>query len=404
MPDRGRTIKSSTYLVGGFRISIGPDSTTPGPRTHIVGFSEALTGLGIDTSLIVSSTFRGMGRFSRVKQTDYQGSTRSKVLLADFIRIGAALWSGINVYAQTRNRRKTTDLIYERIAVFQSLSSFHAGKRRAIRVVEANGILSRETARDRKVLVLEGLAAWLERRSLRKADLVVAVSAALSGELQSFARIPASKILVLPNAADDRTISMKVDPDRDSPVVGFVGSVVAWHRLDRLLRAISSAAHEDEPSDVRLEIVGDGPEVARLRELSQELGLDDRVEFVGRLAHADALVRMSHWSVGFAGHEKSSSSVMYHSPLKLYEYAALGLQIVCSPSRDASSLEDSGVAVHMYEPDSPDSLESALAAALTAAKLDGSDARQERRKAVARDHSWPARARLLLDRVHASSP
>ncbi|WP_165067514.1 glycosyltransferase [Marisediminicola senii] len=380
------------YLVGGFRISVQDDSTTPGPRTHIVGFVGGLRAKNTNVNVLVASTFPGMGRFARIRQTDYGSSSRPRILAADIIRIMAAGWSGANVLVRTWTDRRSTDIIYERVAVFQSLSSFHAAKSRAFRVVEANGILSRETARDRKVLVLEGLAAALERRALRRASLVVSVSEALKRELVAFAGLTPSQILVLPNAASLSTTELPVSPDEDSPVVGFVGSVVEWHRLDKL---IDSFARTD---GVRLEVIGEGPELERLQRISVGLGIAGRVSFLGRLPHDKALERMSHWSVGFAGHEKSSSTVMYHSPLKLYEYAALGMHILCSPSDDAVSLAESA-SVHIYDTERDGSLMEALLSSITAARSDSHEARVVRRQHVAANHSWEARAGLFLDTV-----
>ncbi|WP_308796894.1 glycosyltransferase [Agromyces silvae] len=388
------------YLIGGFRISVGPTSTTPGPRTHILGFTDALKRSGADVRILLASSFPGMGRFTTVRQADYQAVSRSKlkVMAADLIRITAGLWSGLNVFARSLSRSSRADVLYERVAVFQSLSSFHRAKRRAFRIVEANGVLARETARDRKILAFEGLATWLERRTLRRADLVIAVSAALAAELQVYAGLKSSSILVLPNGADPSTVNLEDKSTPDDPILGFVGSVVAWHRLDALLETIAELrrADPDIAGGMRVEIIGDGPEIQRLTGDAGRLGLADVVTFVGPLAHDAALDRMQAWSIGFAGHEKSSSSVMYHSPLKLYEYAALGLIVACSPSADAHALRAAGADVHMYDSSGDATMAQVVRDALRAAKSDSRQARAERRASVEREHSWDARVNEMM--------
>ncbi len=376
------------YLVGGFRISLDEDSNTPGPRAHILGFVGAAKRAGYELTLFMASSFPGMGRFKKIRQSDYSGAGSRRVIIADFVRISAALWSGAQLYARTLLSPSPT-VIYERTAVLQSLTTFHARKRRAIRVVEANGILSRETARDRKVLHFERFAAVIERHVLRQADLVVAVSGNLSQELQAFAGIPESKILVLPNGVDHRFLDQ---PKLGSPnriVVGFVGSVVPWQHLDHFLRAVAHASDHFASAGIKVtcEIVGDGPE---LRGLQQQAKRENHpVHFWGRKSPREVVKIMASWSVGFAGHQKSSSSTMYHSPLKLYEYSAMGLVSVCTPSADATSLALSGVPVFQFESDA-EQYEAIRAAIAFAAQRDLTDEKAQR-QAMRDHHSWDER-------------
>lgn len=392
------------YLVGGFRISVSPQSTTPGPRTHILGMIGALGREGVDVTLRVASTFPGMGRFARVRESDYVGASTAKVFVADLVRMAAALWCGLNVFVRTFGRSGDVEVIYERVSVFQSLSSFHVAKRRAVRVVEANGILTRETVVDRKVLVLSGVAGWLERRVLRRADFIVAVSAALAAELSEYAGVPSERILIVPNGADPALAAEPLPPvAAAAPRIGFVGAVVPWQRLDKLLGAVALLVGEQDGDgvDSNVQIIGDGPELKPLEALAEELGIAERVDFVGGVPHARAMELMRSWSIGYAGHEKSSSAVMYHSPLKLYEYAALGLHIMCSPSMDATQLAADGASIAEFRSSDEESepVLAALSEAIQRAVADTDAARVDRRGVVADRHTWDARARLLLETV-----
>jgi glycosyltransferase involved in cell wall biosynthesis len=386
------------YLVGGFRISVGPNSNTPGPRTHIVSFVRALRENGHAVRLLLASDLPLMGRFSTVRQSDYAAASPMKVRVADVVRMGAAVWTGANVFWRLRER-PAPDLIYERVAVLQSLTSFHPAKRRAIRVVEANGILSRETAHDRKVLRAEKLAAALERHVLRRADLVVAVSAGLRDELVRFAGLNREAVLVVPNGVSSETVALPRVMRDGEVVIGFVGSIVKWQHLDRFLETVAEALPRlDEAAGgkrVVVEIIGDGAEYRTLVDVVARLNLGDRVRLLGRLPHEEALTRMTEWNIGFAGHEKSSSDRMYHSPLKVYEYAALGLAVVCTYSDDASALQRSGVPTYFYS--DQESLSFALGAAVLGESAVTPEAIAERRATIARDHSWNERLGRVLD-------
>ena len=391
---------SVDYLVGGFRISIGASSNTPGPRSHIEGFTTALKRLGYPTRTVLASNFPGMARFAGIREGSYKNSSPAKVWIADFVRVAASLWSGANVFA-TSAKSKQPDIIYERLAVFQTLTSFHRHKKNVFRVIEANGILSRETAKDRQALKIEWYARWLEKRVLRRADLVVAVSENLRSELVQFAKLNPNKILVIPNGIDTSICRI---PRTASPrrTVGFVGAIVEWQHLDRLIKTIfeinQNALTADEEID--LEIIGEGPELESLQQLASSLRMENRVNFHGRLSHTDAISSMTGWDVGFAGHEKSSSSSMYHSPLKVYEYAALGVSILCTKSADATMLQSTGSMVYFVDEEAM-TLEKALIEALSVRKKMIPETITEMRNSVEQHHGWEQRVHLFMDRVHS---
>jgi len=66
---------------------------------------------------------------------------------------------------------------------------------------------------------------------------------------------------------------------RKPPVIGALGRLDEIKGFDVLLRA--AAGLRDQGVDFRLRLAGDGPEMGALKALSQGLGLDGRVEFVG---------------------------------------------------------------------------------------------------------------------------
>ncbi|BCN55818.1 glycosyltransferase [Prescottella equi] len=378
------------YLVGGFRISLGAESATPGPRTHIVNFVRGLDENGCTTRIFLASGFPFMKRFAQIKQTDYAKASESKVWLADAVRLAAAVWCGLNVFCRSLVAPRP-EIIYERLAVLQSLTSFHFGKRQAVRIVEANGVLSRETARDRNVLKAERLAAYLERRVLRRADIVVAVSQNLADELVKFASIEPDKIIVIPNGvrADLAEYPRKPDSIR---VIGFVGSVVKWHRLDEIIESIAAVANR-RGTDLRFEIVGDGADLPNLRAMVEREGLSDLVRFRGRVAPSDAFDIMTGWDIGIASHQKSSSDTMYHSPLKLYEYTALGMSVLCTDSQDARAIARSGADVRIFS--GKEDFERLLDTVLSEERRSNSEI-EESRQSVVRDHSWRTRAAQVL--------
>lgn len=383
------------YLISGFRISIGPDSTTPGPRTHIRGLCNAWVEQGAKVRPFLVSSVPGLRRFAGIPESSYSSSSNARVWIADYVRMAASVWAGVVLWTSSIARPAPT-VIIERGGVLQSLVSFHPKKRRAIRVIEVNGIASRETAIDRNVLKHVRLATALEQHVFRKADLVIAVSKNLKVELIDFAQLDPDRILVVPNGVSERVANLPRSSTEDC-VVGFVGALSAWQHLDRMLIVFCGRLAEMEQAagrTVRLEIIGDGVDLERLKAARTELGLDDRITFWGPKSHDDALVIMTSWDIGFAGHEKSSSATMYHSPLKIYEYAALGLITVCTYSEDAESLRAAEVPTFYFS--SEDEMGDALVASARAHHDQAPSDVTARRGRVRRDHGWGARAARIL--------
>jgi glycosyltransferase involved in cell wall biosynthesis len=387
------------YFAGGLRISVGPNSNTPGPRTHILNFVGALRAVGVETDLTLASDLPFLGRFASLRQSDFASASRKRLLIADVVRLAACLWTGINVFASSFGKRDVT-IIYERIAVFQTMSSFHCKKRRATRIVEANGVLARETGGDRNGLVLKTVAEMLERHAIRRADLVVCVSEALKNEIVAYANIDPAKVLVIPNAVNRSILELPRAAMHDEYVVGFVGSVVKWQTLDALIRAIYEVRKSGH--NVRAEIIGDGPELANLSSLAESCDLRDHVQFLGKLDPPAVSARMTTWNCGFAGHQKSTSEVMYHSPLKLYEYSGAGLDIVCTASGDATALASAGVRVKIIEgANMQREIEEALGGFITMTPL-SADELNDLRANLSRTHSWEERASRVVARARSS--
>lgn len=376
------------YLIGGLRISLSPASTTPGPRSHVLGVLDGLHGHGVRTRLFLASAQPLLGRFAGMPEGSGAGGRVQRVV-SDVVRVLACLWSMLRVRLWSRG--STADVVYERAAVLQCLGIAHTRRSSALYVVESNGIFSRETAQDRQALASTRLAAALERLVYRQADLLVVVSGQLQQEVCAFAGVPDSKVLVVPNAVPDAAFTMPRPLRPATATVGFAGSLVPWQRVDLLLRAVAQVP------EVRVEVIGDGPQLEGLRKMATELGLNGRAEFLGRLEHDVALQRMAGWTAGYAGHVASSSASMYHSPLKVYEYAGLGLDLVSTRTSDSEQLARDGVRVHYIEGDEA-SVASAVQGHAGDPRPDDEEIADVRRRLRER-HSWSARVRPLLDRL-----
>jgi PEP-CTERM/exosortase A-associated glycosyltransferase len=135
------------------------------------------------------------------------------------------------------------------------------------------------------------LSRGLETYVLRRADAVTTICEGLRGEIIGRG-IPEHKVTVIPNAVDAQRFSMEgqADPDLQRKlgldgkiVLGFIGSFYAYEGLPLLLGALPGVL--EEMPEVRLLLVGGGPQEAVLHERVDALGLNEIVIFTGRVPH-----------------------------------------------------------------------------------------------------------------------
>ncbi len=122
---------------------------------------------------------------------------------------------------------------------------------------------------------------FVERIGLASHRDLITVSDDLAGELRQ--RNPKARVAVVSNGLRDDAFAAHAPADRSH--LAYLGRLeIVQKGLDRLLEAYASVAPRIEQD---LLLAGDGPDAARLATLVRDLGIDERVHFVGRVAPAD---------------------------------------------------------------------------------------------------------------------
>lgn len=123
--------------------------------------------------------------------------------------------------------------------------------------------------------------------TLRRAEAIIVPSAAhiaLSRELKGWE----SKVTVIPFGIDQRRWELVPPrPPGNPPRAIFIGHLEPWKGVDFLLRALAQVP------DLRLDIVGSGPERNRLETLARALAVTDRAKFWGEYPDEDLPRRMA---------------------------------------------------------------------------------------------------------------
>jgi len=194
-------------------------------------------------------------------------------------------------------RRLKPDLLHAHSPVLNAYPALHVGRQLGIPVVYEIRAFWEDAAVDHGTQPEWGLRYRLTRametRAVRQASQVVTICGGLRGDLVARG-IPLDKIGVVPNAVDIEHFSRGGMPDLalrarlgldDNRVIGFLGSYYAYEGLDLLIEALPLIL--ERAPDVKLLLVGGGPQEANLKVQAAALNLADKVVFVGRVPHSE---------------------------------------------------------------------------------------------------------------------
>lgn len=167
-----------------------------------------------------------------------------------------------------------------------------------------------------------------ERWSARAATHVLAVQEPHRARLVQN-RIPPEKITTILNAPDPaifRPLARTPDPRHFR--LAYHGTVAHRHGLDLAIRALE-LARRTRPR-LALRIIGDGDAMDAVQRLTQELGVDDAVEFRrGLVPVTDVPRQLEDVDAGVVP-QRAGPAMSISLPTKLLEYAALGIPSIAS--------------------------------------------------------------------------
>lgn len=164
-----------------------------------------------------------------------------------------------------------------------------------------------------------------ERHCARASDVVITVN----GLLADLRRKQGAKhVEVIPNGLDLSLFSQAREKKPHPPTLLYMGSLSPLWNVELAIRALPAIANSIP--DVRLLIAGYGPAEPSLRQLSRELGLKERVKFLGTFAYEALPSILAQADIGITTALPDSTFRHYATPLKIIEYMAAGLPVIAS--------------------------------------------------------------------------
>ena len=188
------------------------------------------------------------------------------------------------------------DIIHAHSPVLNALPSLWVGWRLNLPVVYEMRASWEDAAVDHGTTV-EGsfrykISRALESFALKRADHITTICEGLRGDILARG-IAADRITVIPNAVDAHSFQFGVEADPalrqrlgldGATVLGFAGSFYGYEGLDLLLEAARHLLPKHP--NLRVLLVGGGPQETALKAQAESTGLRERVIFTGRVPHA----------------------------------------------------------------------------------------------------------------------
>ncbi|MCH8860642.1 MAG: glycosyltransferase family 4 protein [Thaumarchaeota archaeon] len=162
----------------------------------------------------------------------------------------------------------------------------------------------------------------ISTRSLSKASKVLVSNLPSKEIMKSYYKIDEEKISVVPNGVD---LSFFKTKNRDPNKIVFSGVMYHHRGLDVLLDAAPKIVKEIP--ETKLVLLGDGPEMKKLKEIVKQKNLDSNVEFKGWIDRKDIPEHLSNASIGI-GPLRRTTVTENALPIKVLEYMASSLPII----------------------------------------------------------------------------
>ncbi len=292
--------------------------------------------------------------------------------------------------------RHRPDALYERANLY-TLSGLWAAKLfRLPYLLEVNAPLAEERNK------FGGLswpiaAAFTEQACWRGASVVLPVTGVLA-DYVARAGVPMTRIVVTPNGvdlnafrADDLTRAKAKLGLEGALVLGFVGYVREWHGLDRIVDLL---AKRPILANAKLLVVGDGPARQSLEQQAEALGITDRVHFTGTMPRSALPSLISAMDIALQPEVTS-----YASPLKLFEYMALGRTIVAPATPNIMEVLENGKDALLVPSNNSGAMAAALERLANDAALRARLGQAAADKIVARNMTWNGNAARVSDLI-----
>lgn len=237
---------------------------------------------------------------------------------------------------------------------------------------------------------------WLIHTNILSADAVASTSLCMAEQVRAIAPM-VEAIAITPFGVDLSAFQGSNPTSQARPgrwVIGTVKTMAERYGIDTLIEAFALLLHKltntntQLANQLHLRLVGGGPQTTALQHLVQDLGIADRVEFIGQVPHAQIPQTLAGMDIYVALSRSESFGVA------ILEAGAAGRPVVVSDAGGLQEVTVHGLTGIVVPREHPQAAADAMEQMLLNAEL-----RQQMGRAaqlhVAKHYSWPACIRMM---------
>ena len=239
-----------------------------------------------------------------------------------------------------------------------------------------------------------------EAKALATARLFVPTTVGCQEDLEEIFHIPHTKMYQHANGVNLETfekitaspiLSEKYPRTKGKKIILYTGTFLDWKGVDTLVKATRYIQHSDY---MILLIGGFGKDRQTIEKLIEEEGAKEQIIVDGFLSQQELIAILKQADLAIIPNRLDAEGNKYTSPLKTYEYLAVGLPIVCSDLYSMRQILVENENALFFEPEN----EQDLAAKIDLILEDDTLQKQlsQNNKKAAPLHSWQKRAAQII--------
>jgi len=332
----------------------------------------------------------------------YLGRTHGYV--AEFIDFTDGVKDSVSHFVGIRRLLKTyvPDVIVCRQEIFHFAPIWIAKVYGIPCLLEVNSIRSLEAPLADAKTRVSFITRWAERWVIRNSDGAFSVSRPIKDYVDRY--IDGTKSHVIPNGVDtdefdpqkhDRYLVKRELGLDGKTVLGYVGSYKTWHGLDITVDIIELLGKTD--SKYHLLLIGNGEVYGTIASEILRRRLSDRVTQLPYLAHEDVALHLAAFDYALMTYPDIEG--FYFSPLKMFEYLAMGVPVIATNVGQIGEIIRNGETGVLIHPPTAENFVHALVDA-DSDPVRVNAMRRNCRELALGQYSWAENARQVLSVCH----
>lgn len=210
----------------------------------------------------------------------------------------------------------------------------------------------------------------IEKKALRGSYALITITTWLKNYAKRFNQ----NVLFSPDGFDSETFKpknkntprKKLKIPREYTILTYSG-ISFRHGVETLVQSMKNFGKEEK---IRIYFVGGLPkQIMKLKRISNELGISERIIFVGNVAHKRVPDYLNASDLLILPYSKDRFTEYFSSPLKLFEYMAVGKPIIATKVGCFNGILKNGENAILVEPGNPKALAEGMKKLLKNRKL-----------------------------------